>query len=308
VSDGNAWAHAEIVATDAKGRKVFTQADANGAFWLSYAGKQFPLTLVATDASGRGAPLVAVLPGAGIDASQPLQANINTLTTAQAALLTPSGNPLDLVDVVQAAGWVTPATVAQANSTLNAMLYAILQREALDPAAFDPTHLPDTSDHVGLDAVLADVALSGTNHLTLASTADPARTLSLSIAATVPAAPLAAPPVRANYLDSVQSAFQNAVPQSASLTPTPVERSETTWLAHRSDVALERPRTERFATTTDGRLSASVKVPYRLASGQYRQVSVTALRLVDQGGVRWMIPAAPPSIEADAAADSRAAR
>jgi hypothetical protein len=285
VSDGNPLADVEILIIDAKGKKIFTHTDSEGAFWFSYTGKQFPLTMVASAPEGRQSTLVAVLAQAPQDETVPLRANINTLTSAQAALLTPSGNPLDLAEPTVMSGLVTSSALTQASATLNAMLANILQLEGVDAASFDPVHMPDTEDHAGLDAILSDVIVSGSAKLSLASIAEPDHAIALQLQTAVPDAPLVAPRIRARYLNEVAAAFQTYLPIASALTPLPTASPATSAVAR-----FERPLTDHFGLSGDGSISATVRVPYRIANSPYRQVAATAVWLGEQAnGRNWVI-------------------
>ncbi|CAB3961715.1 MULTISPECIES: hypothetical protein [Burkholderia] len=155
VAGGNPVANATITATDVNGKTATTQAGSNGAYTLNVAGLSQPIALVATDPSGQVSPLVTVLaqlPAGG----QTAVANVTTLTTALAALLTPDGNPMDFVTSgapVTLANTVTAASVSNATSTLDTYLANLLVAVGLS-ATYDPVATAFTADHTGADALI----------------------------------------------------------------------------------------------------------------------------------------------------------
>ncbi|CAB3808201.1 hypothetical protein LMG28688_06718 [Paraburkholderia caffeinitolerans] len=161
VATGNFVSNAAVTATDTHGKTVTAISDSNGHYTLVTASLTAPIALVATDPTGQSSNLVSVLtalPAAGQSAT----ANINTLTTAIAALLTPDGNPMDLVaagSTTTIGGAVTSTNVKNATATLDAYLANLLSATGL-PASYDPIGTPyPTTAHTTADNLVDMVSI-----------------------------------------------------------------------------------------------------------------------------------------------------
>ncbi|MBB5509974.1 hypothetical protein [Paraburkholderia atlantica] len=199
VAVGRALADANVTVIDANGKSVVVSADGSGNYTASIAGLSAPFLIVATDRAGNEAPLYSVL--ATAPGSTAAIANVTTLTTAVAAQLTSSGNPLDLTTSGQLAAQVTSSSVNASVVKLQTALAPILAANGLSTTAFDPIGTAFTANHQGLDAVVDSVSVvpapnGGTQ---LMSIADPNSAILLN-ANTSASATLAAPSVAADYL------------------------------------------------------------------------------------------------------------
>lgn len=204
VATGSAVVGASVTLTDATGAQATATTNAQGAYTISVKGMTAPFLIVATDATGVSAPLVSVLAKLP-SGTAPAVANVTTLTTAIAAMLTASGNPIDLTSTTALAK-VTLPSVQIATITLDAMLTKILTQNGIQTAGFDPIGMAFTPNHTGADAVIDTVSLASAANggLLLVSNAAPGTTVVLNNQ-TGQSVTLAAPPAAANYLEPLAS-------------------------------------------------------------------------------------------------------
>ena len=120
VATGGAVVGATVTLTDATGAQATATTNTQGAYTISVKGMTAPFLIVATDATGISAPLVSVLAKLP-NGTAPAVANVTTLTTAIAAMLTASGNPLDLA-----------STTALAKVTLPSVQIATITLDTID--------------------------------------------------------------------------------------------------------------------------------------------------------------------------------
>ncbi len=157
VATGSAVVGATVTLTDATGAQATATTNTQGAYTISVKGMTAPFLIVATDATGISAPLVSVLAKLP-NGTAPAVANVTTLTTAIAAMLTASGNPLDLASTTALAK-VTLPSVQIATITLDTMLAKILTQNGIQTAGFDPIGTAFTPNHTGADAVIDTVSV-----------------------------------------------------------------------------------------------------------------------------------------------------
>lgn len=110
VAVGGAVTGANITVIDMKGNTVTTTSDTSGDYSISLTGLTAPLLVIATDPTGVHPALASVVETIPTGTTAPVVGNVTTLTTAVAALLTNSGNALDL------AGSGTLSSLAQTSS------------------------------------------------------------------------------------------------------------------------------------------------------------------------------------------------
>ena len=165
---------------DATGAQATATTNAQGAFSISVKGMTAPFLLMANDATGFSSPLVSVLAKLP-NGTAPAVANITTLTTAIAAMLTASGNPSDLASSTALAK-VTLPSVQIAIITLDAILANVHAQNGNQSAGFDPVGTAFTPNHTGADAVIDTVSVvTGPNGgLLLLSNAAPGTTVALN--------------------------------------------------------------------------------------------------------------------------------
>ncbi|MBC8748283.1 MULTISPECIES: hypothetical protein [Paraburkholderia] len=200
VAAGSALVGANVTLIDATGAQATATTNAQGAYSIPVKGMTLPFFIIATDAGGLSAPLssvVARLP----TGTAPAVANVTTLTTALAAMLTASGNPIELASNSTLAK-LTLQSVQLATITLDTILTNLLKQNGLQTAGFDSIGTAFTPNHTGADAVIDSVSLvTGANGgRALASNAAPTTTIVLNNK-TAQGVVLAAPPVAANYLE-----------------------------------------------------------------------------------------------------------
>ncbi|WP_063889156.1 hypothetical protein [Burkholderia ubonensis] len=206
VAIGNALVGAPITVIDATGKTAAATSGSNGAYSVSISGLTAPFVITATDPSGASGTLYSVVASTATNNGAPVTANVTPLTTAVAALLTSSGNPLTLT---QSGGLtaVTPSSVSTAVATLDTALAPILAANGLSAASFDPVGGIFSPNQSGADAVIDSVAvgpaIKGTG-LQLTSLADPDTAIALNQSTTV-ATPLRVPSQPANYLATLVS-------------------------------------------------------------------------------------------------------
>ena len=195
VAVGNPVAGAIVNVIGANGATASATSDSGGTYSVPLAGLTAPFVIVATDPTGVNPTLVSVLAALLAGTSTTATANVTTLTTAVAALLTPSGNPVDLVTgATSAQAAVTPAAVSAAVSTLNSALSALLAANGLSTTSFDPIGTRFTPNQTGADAVIDSVQVvsNPSGGTELVSTANPGAGVPLSTATTA-ASPQALP-------------------------------------------------------------------------------------------------------------------
>lgn len=218
LSTGTAMPGVAVTLSDANGMTATSApTDSKGEYTLPSGAYVFPVTLVASAPSGT---LVSVLAPATAPADKTVAtANVTTLTTALAALLT-NGQPLNLA----ALHAVKSSDVAAARAALDAVLRNLLAANGLS-ATFDPVSDPLVADGTGADAVIDAVSIiagpqgpslalapngpnqpaSGSVPLTTTTVSSPPAPLP------VPAASSAPPSTPANYLDYLQKALQDCL-------------------------------------------------------------------------------------------------
>ncbi|NML34681.1 carboxypeptidase-like regulatory domain-containing protein [Paraburkholderia antibiotica] len=280
VAAGSALVGASVTLIDATGAQVTTTTGAQGAYSLSVKGLTLPFFIIAQDAGGLAAPLssvVARLP----TGSAPAVANVTTLTTALAATLTASGNPIELASNTTLAK-VTLQSVQLATITLDTIITNLLTQNGLQTAGFDPIGTAFTPDHTGADAVIDSLSLvTGANGgRTLVSNAAPGTTVALNNT-TAQGVALAASPTAANYLEPLAALLTacaaNGALNSAACAPAidaSFKESGSTDLATAHGLSettmtgavFGSPKTLAFFTR-NGKQLALVQLPFTLASG-----------------------------------------
>ncbi|POZ60819.1 hypothetical protein C2I19_16865 [Chromobacterium alticapitis] len=136
---------------DANGNTVGTAtAGSDGSYTVTYTAANFtaPFVITASDPAGQISTMVSVLaspPAAGGSSV----ANVTTLTTAQVALLTSDGNPLDMVKGSSSFSAANLGNINAAN-LLASSLANILPAGA--SSCFDPIGGKFAADGTGLDA------------------------------------------------------------------------------------------------------------------------------------------------------------
>ncbi|WP_244438857.1 hypothetical protein [Paraburkholderia dilworthii] len=279
VASGSAWVGASVTLMDATGAQAAATTDAQGAYTISVKGMTAPFLLMANDATGLSSPLVSVLAKLP-NGTAPAVANVTTLTTAIAAMLTASGIPSDLASSTALAK-VTLPSVQIAIITLDAMLSDILARNGVQAAGFDPVGTAFTPNHTGADAVIDTVSVvTGANGGSLLlSNAAPGTTVALNTQ-TGQSTKLAAPPAAANYLEPLASLL-TACAATGTLNTSCSPAIDATFLENgSSDLAVGHglpdalltgarfgsPKTLAFFTRS-GKEQALVQIPFTLADG-----------------------------------------
>ncbi|WP_233833601.1 hypothetical protein [Paraburkholderia sp. ZP32-5] len=281
VASGTALVGANVTLTDATGAQATATTNTQGAYSLAVKGMTLPFFIVAKDAAGLSAPLVAVVAKLPTSTA-PAVANVTTLTTALAAMLTTSGNPLDLASSTALAK-VTLPSVEIATITLDTILANLLKQNGIQMAGFDPVSAAFTPNHTGADAVIDTVSLvtAANGGLSLVSNAAPATTVALNNK-TAQGVALAAPSVAANYLEPLASLLTacaaNGALNNTSCSPAidaAYKESGSTDLAVAhglteaalTGAAFGPPKTLAFFTRA-GKQLALVQLPFTLASGK----------------------------------------
>jgi hypothetical protein len=279
VATGTAVVGATVTLTDATGAQTTATTNTQGAYTISVKGMTAPFLIVATDAAGLSAPLVSVLARLP-NGTAPAVANVTTLTTAIAAMLTASGNPTDLASTTALAN-VTLPSVQIATITLDTMLTKILAQNGIQTAGFDPIGTAFTPNHTGADAVIDTVSLvsAANGGVLLLSNAAPGTTVVLNNQ-TAQSVTLAAPPVAANYLEPIASLL-TACAANGTLNTSCSPAIDATFLENGStDLAVGHGLTDASITgavfgspktlaffTRNGKQLALVQLPVTLASG-----------------------------------------
>ncbi|PYE20546.1 hypothetical protein C7410_11684 [Paraburkholderia silvatlantica] len=276
VAAGNAVANANIQIIDANGKALNATADSSGNYTAPLSGLTTPLLIVANDPAGMQPALYSVL-AALPTGSAPAVVNVTTLTSALSALLTASGNPVDLAQSGSLSSHVTPSAVDSAGATLNAALKDILSQNGLNAASFNAVASPFGANHTGQDAVIDSVQMvpAPAGGFKLVSAGDPSVAIALNSSAT-PGAPLAALPVPANFLASATALLGQCIGgASASCAQTfdssYLENGHTTFLgAHpemaASGITLGYPTTLKFLSA-NGAQKALVAFPFTRSDG-----------------------------------------
>jgi hypothetical protein len=232
VATGTALVGATVTLIDATGAQATATTNTQGAYTISVQGMTAPFLIVASDAAGLSAPLVSVL--AKLPAgTAPAVANVTTLTTAIAAMLTASGKPIDLAST-GALAKVTLPSVQIATITLDTILAKILTQNGLQTAGFDPIGTAFTPNHTGADAVIDTVSLvsAANGGMLLLSNAAPGTTVALNNQ-TAQSITLAAPPAAANYLEPLASLL-TACAANGTLNTSCSPAIDSTYLEHRA--------------------------------------------------------------------------
>ncbi|MFM0366644.1 hypothetical protein [Paraburkholderia sediminicola] len=279
VATGSAVVGATVTLTDATGAQATATTNTQGAYTISVKGMTAPFLIVATDATGISAPLVSVLAKLPTGTA-PAVANVTTLTTAIAAMLTASGNPIDLASTTALAK-VTLPSVQIATITLDTMLTKILTQNGIQTAGFDPIGMAFTPNHTGADAVIDTVSVvsAANGGLLLLSNAAPGTTIVLNNQ-TAQSVTLAAPPAAANYLEPLASLL-TACAATGTLSASCTPAIDSAYLESGStDLAVAHGLTEATLTgavfgspktlaffTRNGKQLALVQLPVTLASG-----------------------------------------
>lgn len=279
VARGTAVAGASVTLTDATGAQATTSTNAQGAYTISVKGMTAPILITVTDPTGVLAPLVSVLASLP-NGTAPAIANVTTLTTAIAAMLTASGNPADLASTTALAK-VTLPSVQIATLTLDAILAKILAQNGVQAVGFDPIGTAFTPNHTGADAVIDTVSLvsAANGGLLLVSNAAPGTTVTLNNQ-TTQSVSLAAPAVAANYLEPL-AALLNACAANGTLNTSCSPAIDSAFLENGStDLAIGHGQTDATFSgavfgspktlaffTRNGKQLALVQLPVTLASG-----------------------------------------
>jgi hypothetical protein len=278
VATGGPLVGATVTLTDSTGTQATTTTDTNGAYTMSVKGMSAPFLIVATDARGIAAPLSTVL--AQLPSKATATANVTTLTTALAAMLTASGNPADLATTATLAA-VTLPSVQIATITLDTILAKIFTQNGIASAGFDPIGTAFTPNHTGADAVIDTVSVvrAANGGSMLVSNAAPGTTIALN-SKTNSSVTLAAPSVAANYLEPLASLL-TACAANGALSTACSPAIDSTFLENGSaDLAIGHGSTDAAFTgavfgspktlaffTTNGKKLALVQLPFTLASG-----------------------------------------
>ncbi|MFM0341318.1 hypothetical protein [Paraburkholderia fungorum] len=279
VAAGSALAGATVTLIDATGAQATATTSPQGAYTISVKGMTAPFLIVATDAAGISAPLVSVLAKLPTGTA-PAVANVTTLTTAIAAMLTGSGNPTDLA-TTSALAKVTLPSVQIATITLDTMLAAILAQNGIQMSGFDPIGMAFTPNHTGADAVIDTVSLvaAANGGVSLVSNAAPGTVVALNNK-TAQSITLAASPVAANYLEPL-APLLTACAVNGALNTSCSPAIDSAYLENGSNdlaaghgvtdavftgAVFGSPKTLEFFTR-NGKQLALVQLPFTLASG-----------------------------------------
>jgi hypothetical protein len=280
VAVGSPVSGANVTVLDVNGATASATTNASGTYTVSLAGLTAPFVIVATDPSGVNPDLVSVVPTVPTGSSAPVVANVTTLTSAVAALLTTSGNPLDVASSGNLASVVTPSTVNAAVTTLNTALAPILTANGLSATSFDPIGGAFSANQTGADAVIDTVSLvqaPGSNGGTELVSNDPNTTTGITLNNSTPVtATLPAPTVAANYLAPLMTELGqclggNTASCSQAIDAHYVDNGYTSFTAAHpafaaSGVTLGLAQTLKFFTN-NGTPEALVRLRYTTSSG-----------------------------------------
>jgi hypothetical protein len=291
VAVGGSVVGANITVIDATGKSVATTSDAWGNYSISLSGLTAPLLIVASDPTGVHPTLASVFASIPTGTSAPVVGNVTTLTTAVAALLTTSGNPLELTGSGSLSSLAQTASVTAAIAKLNTALSNILPANGLNAASFDPVGTAFTANQTGADAVIdaVQVVPAPTGGTQIISSAAPSSGIALNQATSV-STPLTAPPTSAAYLSLVMAALTQCLGGTTSACSQAVdanykENGYTTFAtAHSkltaSGVTIGTPQTLEFFTGAGGVQDALVSIPYTTTGG----VAGTEVTVAQQTG------------------------
>ncbi|RKP50831.1 hypothetical protein D7S89_07090 [Trinickia fusca] len=294
VAVGSAVVGANVTVIDSKGVSAAAVSDSSGNYSIDITTLTPPLAIVASDPSGISPTLVSVL--AGVPAgSATITANVTTLTTAVAALLTSSGNSLDVASPANLSSLVTQANVASAVTKLDTALQSILAMNGLNASSFDPIGTPFKANQTGADAAIdaVQIVAAPTGGTKLMSASDPINGFALNVNSS-PLAPLVAPPAAANYLSAVVTALGqclggNSASCSQAIDSSYLENGYSTFAAAHpalaaSGVTLGTPQTLKFFMS-NGTQKALVLLRYKAADGTLGSTTT----IVQQSGGTWDI-------------------
>lgn len=293
VAVGGSVIGANITVIDATGKSVTTTSDASGNYSISLSGLTAPLLVVASDPTGVHPTLASVVASIPTGTSAPVVGNVTTLTTAVAALLTTSGNPLELTGSGSLSSLAQTSSVTAAIAKLNTALSNILPANGLTVASFDPVGTAFTANQTGADAVIdaVQVVPAPTGGSQIISSASPSNSIALNQSTSV-STPLAAPPASAAYLSQVMTALTQCLAGTSSACSNAIdanykENGFTTFAAAHpkiaaSGVTIGTPQTLEFFTGTGGVQEALVSIPYT-TSGGVAGTEVTVVQLTSGG-------------------------
>jgi hypothetical protein len=276
VAAGNPIANSTIQIIDANGKTASAKADASGAYTASLSGLTPPLLVVANDPGGMQPTLYSVLASLP-SGSAPAVVNVTTLTSALSALLTASGNPVDLAASGSLNALATKSAVESAGTTLNAALKDILSQNGLSFSTFDPVATPFVANHTGQDAVIDTVQMipAPAGGFELFSVGDPSTAIALN-KSTAPGASLVASPVAANFLEPATALLAQCVSGTSASCTQAIDSSylesghNAFFDAHpemsASGISLGYPTTLKFQSSS-GAQKALVAFPYTLSNG-----------------------------------------
>lgn len=297
VAVGGSVVGANITVIDATGKSVATTSDELGNYSISLSGLTAPLLVVASDPTGVHPTLASVVASIPTGTSAPVIGNVTTLTTAVAALLTTSGNPLELTGNGSLSSLAQTSSVTAAIAKLNTALSNILPANGLTAASFDPVGTAFTANQTGADAVIdaVQVVPAPTGGSQIISSASPSNGIALNQSTSV-STPLAAPPASATYLSQVVTALTQCLGGTSSACSNAIDASykengfTTFATAHpkiaASGVTIGTPQTLEFFTGTGGVQEALVSIPYTTSGG----VAGTEVTVVQQtSGGAWDI-------------------
>lgn len=291
VAVGGAISGANITVIDANGKSVSTTSDASGNYTVSLSGLTAPLLIVASDPTGVHPTLASVVASVPKGTTAPVIGNVTTLTTAVAALLTTSGNTLELAGSGSLSSLAQTSSITAAIAKLNTALSNILPANGLNAASFDPVGTAFTANQTGADAVIdaVQVVPAPTGGTQLISSAAPTSGITLNQAATV-STPLAAPPVAANYLSSLvaelgQCLSGNSTSCGQAIDANYEDNGFTSFTAAHTQIAasgvtLGVPQTLEFLNGSGGTQQALVSFPYTTSGG----VAGTVVTVVQRTG------------------------
>ncbi|MBF3576671.1 hypothetical protein ISF62_14190 [Burkholderia pseudomallei] len=297
VAVGGSVAGANITVIDATGKSITTTSDASGNYSIPLSGMTAPLLVVASDPTGVHPTLASVVASIPTGTSAPVVGNVTTLTTAVAALLTTSGNPLELTGSGSLSSLAQTSSVTAAIAKLNTALSNILPANGLTAASFNPVGTAFTANQTGADAVIdaVQVVPAPTGGTQIISSAAPSNGIALNQSTSV-STPLAAPPASAAYLSQVMTALTQCLGGTSSACSNAIDASykENGFTAFAtahpkiaaSGVTIGTPQTLEFFTGTGGVQEALVSIPYTTTGG----VAGTEVTVVQQtSGGTWDI-------------------
>ncbi|CAE6801597.1 hypothetical protein [Paraburkholderia domus] len=297
VAVGGPVANANIVVIDASGKSVATTSDASGNYTISLVGLTAPLLIVASDPTGVHPALASVVASIPSGTAAPVIGNVTTLTTAVAALLTTSGNALELTGSGSLSSLAQTGSVTAAIAKLNTALSSILPANGIKATSFDPVGTTFAANQTGADAVIdaVQVVPAPNGGTQIISSAAPSNGIALNQSTSV-STPLAAPPASAGYLSSLMTALTQCLAGTSSACTQAVdanykENGFTTFAtAHpkiaATGVTIGTPQTLEFFTGTGGIQEALVSIPYTTTGG----VAGTEVTVVQQAaGGAWDI-------------------